>query len=110
MGNFFLVLANWYKTCHGPVLFLKALIKRIFKLGLKRLYNSSPKIQERLRCYIALCFVPVADVPAAFQQLCHQDPIPELVEFQNYFQRTWLGTLTHEAIYPIKIWNYYANG
>ena len=54
--------------------------------------------------------MPVEDVPAAFQQLCHVDPIPELVEFQQYFESTWMGTLTHEAIYPIKIWNYYAQG
>ena len=102
----------WYLPLIRGCMFhiAQALVKKIYKLGLKVLFHSDPRIQERVNCYIALCFVPVREVPQAFQTLIHEDPIPEMAEFERYFERTWMGTLTNPAIYPIAMWNYYETG
>ena len=62
-----------------------AVILKAFKLGLKTAFCEDPRVQERIRCYLALAFCPPDIVPDLVIRLINEDPIPSMDAFNRYF-------------------------
>ena len=89
--------------------------RRIQREGLQVAYTNQDDrtVKEFLHSVLALAFVPVADVPAAFDKLRRQCP-PSLVGFMDYFNSTYVkgtpGRGRRAGVAPrynVRVWNQY---
>lgn len=91
--------------------FSQCIFRAIQHHGLKRRYEVEIEFALKMRMLPALAFVPVADVPLAFDALCHNEIFPEEAEdVINYFEDTWIGRPNRRAgrnspKFPYTMWN-----
>ena len=80
-------------------------------MGFKVKYHNDSSSSHKVRCFLALAFLPVADVVNGFEELSEDDNIP--AEFLSYFELTYIGVMEGRAsarrrvspLFPIDIWN-----
>ena len=71
--------------------FAAAVYRKIVELGYKTKYDTVPTFRYRIRCLSALAFLPVAEIPAAFQEIA-EDMFPNFEQdIIDYFEKTWKG-------------------
>ena len=103
--------------------FGQAIYRKIVDLGFKVKYHNDYSFSHKVRCFLALDFLPVADVVNGFEErkkepidccqwvLSEDDNIP--AEFLSYFELTYIGVMKGRAsarrrlspLFPIDIWN-----
>ena len=54
----------------------------------------------------ALAFLPEADVPRIWRHLKPLLPV-DMAEFASYYESTWIGSSTTEALFSPSLWNQY---
>ena len=70
----------------------KCVYRKVQELGLPELYLQEEEVRERCKMLVALAFVPVQEVVAAFKSLAEDIP-NELILLIDYFEDTWIGRL-----------------
>ncbi len=91
--------------------FGQSIWRKICELGKRVQYNNDSRFAMRVKCFIALAFLPIDDVVTNFEDLSDNDDIPS--EFITYFERTYIGIVRgrgsrrrrEEPIFPVEIWN-----
>ena len=93
------------KGCHFH--YVQALIKNMKDKGLGPEYSSNPTINEIIRCYTSLAFVPIENVSEYHDSIKYKiNSITNLqlnsllINFDIYFTETWL-----DGMFSIADWN-----
>ena len=91
--------------------FKQALHRHVQDLGLQVKYGIDPEFRMRVSSLGALAFLPVADVPAAFD-LVAASFMEDEQGLITYFEGTWVGKKQRNGhrkppIFPIDLWNCY---
>ena len=75
--------------------FGQAIYRKIVDLGFKVKYHNDSSFSHKVRCFLALAFLPVADVVNGFEELSEDDNIS--AEFLSYFELTYIGVMKGRA-------------
>lgn len=79
--------------------FGQAVWRQVQSNGLATKYTEDECFRLNIKKLIALAFVPVGDVTAAFDLVAEQfdDDADDLL---NYFEKTWIGERKRRGIFP----------
>ncbi|XP_064107992.1 uncharacterized protein LOC135216547 [Macrobrachium nipponense] len=85
--------------------------KHIVQEGMKSRYHQDDSFSLKMRCFVALAFLPVDDVVDGYEELVDDDDMPQSVV--SYFENNYIGPLRGrgerrrrlEPPYPLTIWN-----
>ena len=76
--------------------------------SLAEVYRDGENVRINVKMLLALSFVPVADVPSAFDELV-EISTPELVPINDYWEDTYVGKHRRNRrgipMFPIELWN-----
>ena len=67
----------------------KNICRHIVDLGLKSRYQTDAELNNKIKCFIALAFLPVHDVIDGFIELSDDDDLPH--ELVSYFKTHYIG-------------------
>lgn len=92
--------------------------KHIQQLGMQTKYAEDTEFAHNIRLLLALPFVPLSDVDAAFQEIASSDFFSEndseyntqIQTLLNYIEATYMGTYNRRGVrknplFPMEIWN-----
>ena len=65
--------------------------KHIIKEGFKVRYHDDDSFSLKIRCFVALAFLPIDDVVDGFEELADDDDIPQ--SLVSYFENTYIGPI-----------------
>ena len=87
----------------------QSIIRKVNSVGLKAMYESDIDIKLKLKSLAAICFVPMQDVKAVFNQLAATFPDDDNFNgILSYFCSTYIeGVAGRSPLFPVRIWNYY---
>ncbi len=85
--------------------------KHIVQHGFKMKYHEDDTFSLKMRCFVALAFLPLEDVTEGFEELTDDDEIPQ--EIVSYFENTYIGQVRGRGqqrrrlapAFPIPMWN-----
>lgn len=91
--------------------FCQANYRKIVDLGFKVWYLNDNEFCLKIRCFSALAFLPIGDVPTGFEEFSEFDETPE--EFLSYSEVNYIGVMRGRGgnrrgatpLFPISIWN-----
>ena len=96
---------------HSIILCNACVYRKVEELGLSELYLQEEEVRVRCKMLVALAFVLVEDVVAAFESLVEDIP-DELIPLIDYFEDTWIGRLgrrdqQRNPLFSIRLWSIY---
>ena len=118
MCDFELGFHNAFRRIFGDDVIVRCLFhlgqcvhRKVQELGLSELYLQEEEVHVRCKMLVALAFVPIQDVVAAFESLVEDIPA-ELISLIDYFEDTWIGRLDRRdqrrnPLFPIRLWSIY---
>lgn len=91
--------------------FSQNIYRKVVELGFKERYNQDVEFNLRIKCLSSLAFLPIDHVIDGFEELSHEDNIPE--EVLNYFEKYYIGEITGRRsknqrklqLFPLETWN-----
>ncbi|KAG8231060.1 hypothetical protein J437_LFUL010685, partial [Ladona fulva] len=89
----------------------QSIYRKVMELGFKERYNTDVHFSLKVRCIIALAFLPIEDVVDGFEELGEDDDIPH--ELLSYFEINYLGCVRGRGqrrrrgtpYFPMEMWN-----
>lgn len=95
----------------------QSVIRKVQEIGMKVAYEHDDVLRISVRCLPALAFVPVPDVPEAFNLLVESMPSHDhMDELVSYFEHSYIrgrrlpgrAEAYRPALFPIESWNQHA--
>ena len=93
----------------GCIFHLSKSIQRNMSSDLNDRYDDDTLTEIQIRRLAALSFLPPSEVQSMFETIKRKLPRDdeEMLSLYSYFERTYIGTISHAPNYAVQLWNSY---